>query len=110
MPSSRLTQLLQKDLIFFKENEERNIKKLRELNRALVEHLRVMPSFIFTNFVQIYHNIGMEMLEQEMRLSEEEKRKWKAKESELKLRQFQHQDKRYAIQSGHMLAILRKWN
>ncbi len=57
MPTSRLKQILDSDLVYFKENEGSNtVEKLKALNKALVEHLR------------IYHKYGMEVLAEEYRL------------------------------------------
>ena len=45
MPTPRLDELLKSDLVYFKENEINSVKELRQLNRALVERLKVTFSY-----------------------------------------------------------------
>ncbi|PRP77915.1 putative histone deacetylase 1-A [Planoprotostelium fungivorum] len=59
MRLSRLQQLMDSDLVYFRENETRDFLKLQELNKALVHHLKS------------YHKYGMDVLEQEHRKTAE---------------------------------------
>lgn len=87
LPAKRLKQLLESELTFFKENqvdvnalpcspsqEEKDSRKLRELNKALIEHLRV------------YYKYGMKVLEQEYRKSMQHERQLKEKMAQERLK------------------------
>ena len=79
LPTSRLKQLLDSDLIFFQENEVKDLKKLKELNKALINHLKV------------YHKYGIQVLEEEFR--EEKKRERERRDKERRDRELSEKEK-----------------